>query len=354
MKNTILRVLPLLLLISFPALANQDNFKQLIQKEIVTGMTIANNSNNPIEYGEQGGTDSYQGQLNPKYWDKMGNYHFRLKKGVSATEAINSIFPTRRDQFKVLLECHSMMTSIIYRALLQGFGPSKFDELFGKEGSTNQKIVIKYGDLKASGLSPFFLKSNIPKKSVELGDWVYFQNHGDYLAKHPDGPWQGENAIYVGSKQNTQYYSGFGAAELSEEGMIKELQAAYNESQSANDVKILKDEWNVLQKWLVANSTYRKGNYFQLKSSLFSKISSNEDPEDFIDELFEPVAKTLGYESISYFSTEFDYGVEEYEEGQYLFWAQKIKSYQDTIPLSEIPGLVRIDRLDFGKLYKLK
>lgn len=344
----------ILLLGSFSAHANLKEFKELMQREIVNGMYIANDDDNPINYGEQGSLGSKQGKLNPRYWVKLGNYHFKLKAGVSASEAVESIFPQSENSYAVELECHSMLIAIIYRAMLQGLGKERFDELFGMKGSSNQKIEILYGDLKTSGLEEYFLKKNISKNKVELGDWVYFQNHPDYLAKHPDGAWQGENAIYVGESGGNKYYSGFGAEELTEAQMNAELLHIYNENQTENDQEILKREWDKMLGWLKENSEFQKEKYFQLKASLFEDIAFDEDPEDFVHELFEPIAKSLGFESVSFFATEFDYGAEEYEDGQYIFWVEKIKSYQDKVSLKDIPGIVRIDRLDFEKIYRLR
>ncbi|HXH30614.1 MAG TPA: hypothetical protein VNJ01_07360 [Bacteriovoracaceae bacterium] len=348
-KNKFLLLIALVLsLAAHSAFADLGAFKQKIQVEIVKGMEIANNDKNPIVYGEQGGQGTdFKGQLDTAYWQKVGNYAFVLKPGKSASRAIDAIFPTKPTMKEVRLECHSMMIAIIYRAMKEALGEEKFDQIFSR------KLVIKYGDLDASGLTKFFLRAPVPKSQMEVGDWVYFQNHDSYLHKHPDGPWQGENAIFVGKKGRDSVYSGFGAANLTEREMLKELQDAYNEAQTRGDKDILQSEWKKLLTWLVPNSIFKKQNYFQLSPKLFKKIPARVDPEDIIDDLFAPVAKNLGFASVASFSTEFEYGVDEVPGG-HIFWVEKINPYEASITISDIPGLARIDRLDYQKLYSLR
>ena len=329
------------------AFSDVGAFRKKVQQEIVKGMAIANDDRAPIVYGEQGGRGDFKGQLDPVYWQKFGNYSFALKPGKRASAAIDSVFPTSRSQKEVKLECHSMMIAVIFRALKEAMGAERFDNQFRKT-----PLIIKYGDLKASGLERFFLKTQIPKGQIEVGDWVYFQNHDSYLHRHPDGPWQGENAIFVGKVRGENVFSGFGAPNKTERGMLKELLDRYNEPQSPEDKAILAAEWKKLEKWLVANSVYRKGSYFQLSQKLFKPIPARKDPEDIIEELFVPVARGLGYRSVAEFSSEFEYGVEEVN-GMHLFWVEKTPSYEAKLDITDIPGMRRIDRLDYQKLYSL-
>lgn len=343
MKNILSLIL---IFLTFNSFASFEDFKRTIQSEIVNGMFMANDEENSINYGNQGNEANPQGELDSQYWQRVGNYHFVMKKGVKPAEAIKAIFPTDGDGY-TLLECHSMLIAIVYRSLMIAYGEERFNELF-------KTITIKYGDLKTSGLAELFTKKRILKNQIELGDWVYFQNHPDYLAKHPEGAWQGENAIYMGADDGQGYYSGFGAHELTEKEMIKELQLAYNAPQTDEDKRILKEEWDSLKLWLDKNSTYKKGKYFQLNADLFADLADDEDPNDFLDELFEPIALALGYSSIEYFSHEFNYGADEYDAGKYVFWVEKVKTYESQINQADIPGIVRIDRLDFKKLYQYK
>ena len=57
------------------------------------------------------------------------------------------------------------------------------------------------------------------------GDWVYFWNCAQYHVKHPGGAWGRENAVYKGSG----IFSGFEAAEMTEEQMNRELHKQYND-----------------------------------------------------------------------------------------------------------------------------
>ena len=60
------------------------------------------------------------------------------------------------------------------------------------------------------------------------GDRAYFKNKDNYLALH-DGPWQGENCIYVGlNAANEATFSGLGLYNRTEDQLRDAMQNAYN------------------------------------------------------------------------------------------------------------------------------
>jgi nucleoid-associated protein YgaU len=196
--------------------------------EVGKGMDIANTSGN-LQYTPNpvpGVTyNTAEGYLDPTYWVAITgqNWTFKLKDGQSASAAIDSLFnsPTR-------LECLSTTGAIFARSVRETIGAEAFDKNFGAKGKNNQDLVIgpNAPEYQASRMNKLINRVT-PASAADLlpGDWVYFWNCAQYHVKHPGGYWGGENAIYKGNG----LFSGFGAADMTEEQLNRELHKQYND-----------------------------------------------------------------------------------------------------------------------------
>ena len=202
--------------------------------EVGKGMDIANTSGG-LQYSPApvpGVTyDSAEGYLDPTYWVAISGqaWSFKLKDGQSASAAIDSLFngPTR-------LECLSTTGAIFARSVKETVGSETFDKNFGAKGKHNQDLVIGPNSPAYQTSRMQKLTSSVtPASAADLlpGDWVYFWNCAEYHVKHPGGYWGGENAIYKGSGM----FSGFGAADMTEEQMNRELHKQYNDGLDRTD-----------------------------------------------------------------------------------------------------------------------
>ena len=146
----------------------------------------------------------HKSRANPKYWERMPNGGFKLKSGVSPSEAIEDIFTYG---VAYATECATAMMIVYYKALLDTFGKRFFDEKFTNIYLMNWHINEPL--LKAVG---------IPRRTKDflLGDRAYFSNP-DVDPKTPE--WQGENVIVLPGG----FYYGHGIGITSAEGIVDAL-----------------------------------------------------------------------------------------------------------------------------------
>ena len=143
------------------------------------------------------------------------------------------------------------MVAIQLNALRAAVGDSKFDENFGsaeKPIPLQRRLRVKSGT-KGTPLETYMKdtaearkgeKGTANNRPAKVGGWHYFYNHPKYLLKHPNGAFQGENAIYVGrNKAGDQIWSGFGVSNVTEAGMLTEMKEAYNYGRSEGDYRVL-------------------------------------------------------------------------------------------------------------------
>ncbi|MBN1643173.1 MAG: peptidoglycan-binding protein [Anaerolineae bacterium] len=189
------------------------------------------------------------GYANPAYWVRVASFHWLLKPGVSASSALKDWL-----HGLTIAECNSTLVAIQINALRAAVGDSKFDEAFGsadKPIPLQQRLRVKSGT-KGTPLETYMKQTEAASKGekgtpnnrpAKVGGWHYFYNHPKYLLKHPNGAFQGENAIYVGrNKAGDQVWSGFGVSNVTEAGMLTEMKEAHNQERSQGDYRVLV-EW---------------------------------------------------------------------------------------------------------------
>ncbi len=182
--------------------------------------------------------DDYRmGYADPRFFDRIGYWDWRLKPGRSASEAVRSFL-----RGLTIAECNSVAGAANLDAVRAAIGDGKFDALFGSaDQPTDAAHLLRISPFTATttpSVAQFLTKTaaatgslgqgTIGHRPVRIGQWYYFANHPKYPSKHPTGSWQGENAIYLGVREGEQRWSGFGAENVTERYMLNKLVAYYN------------------------------------------------------------------------------------------------------------------------------
>lgn len=149
----------------------------------------------------------HKSRRNPQYWDRTSNGGFRLKEGVSPSDAIMDIY---KNGSKYATECATAMMMVYYRALISLYGAERFDMLF-------PNIYL----MNWSQIDPRLKEVGEPRKVTDklIGDRAYFANP-DVDPKTPE--WQGENVIIM---PDNLYY-GHGVGITTAERIIRGLNAS--------------------------------------------------------------------------------------------------------------------------------
>jgi hypothetical protein len=112
---------------------------------------------------------------------------------------------------RVTIECQTAVQLVYWRSILEIVGDDMFNKMY-----KNVNLHTHPGMETNAPRMLFFTKYHAVKTRNELkvGDWVYFKNYRYYLERHPNGAWQGENAIMVDREEKEDkkpHYEGFGA-----------------------------------------------------------------------------------------------------------------------------------------------
>jgi hypothetical protein len=193
-----------------------------LRDKAIDKMGQANASTDNLRYPTRSG-DPADGQLDPKYWDKVGFFQFLLTLDVKPAPAVRSIFGGKDN----VLECNSAMVAVEYGSMVEAMGSDAFNERMA-----GGSLIISPYHLPPRGVDqhPFYKEGMIETvtitstKDLIPGDWVYFRNIADYLTKHPNGFWTGEHALYLGDGN----FQGFGTTVLTEGEMREKLLDNYN------------------------------------------------------------------------------------------------------------------------------
>jgi len=143
-------------------------------------------------------------RCNEAYWNKDNDGGFRLKNGVSPSEAVSDIYNNGR---MYATECATAMVIVYYKALVDVYPKGLFDETFREITLMNWHSLDR--NLQEIG--------QMNRKSADIpADRRYFKNPQVDLAT-PE--WQGENAIDMG----TGKYYGHGVGIYPAEAIIRML-----------------------------------------------------------------------------------------------------------------------------------
>ena len=190
--------------------------------------------------------DYRSGYTNPAYFVRINWMDWLLKPGRSASAGIKAWL-----QGLTIAECNSALVAIQINALRAAIGDAKFDREHGsadKPVPPQKRLRIKTG-IKGTPLEKHIKWVDLDKQGgagtegnrpAKLGGWYYFYNHPKYLLKHPDGAFQGENAIYAGRNDaGEQTWSGLGVSNVTERNMLKIMAGAHNDPRTEADYRKL-------------------------------------------------------------------------------------------------------------------
>jgi Protein-glutamine gamma-glutamyltransferase len=171
------------------------------------------------------------GEADRQHWRKLGTFVFETPPGVSASDAIDGIC---RAKFRG--ECLGAIEITILQAARKAIGDDRFNALHSRG--------LKVGD-ETSKMNTRHFRSAAKVSVADMvpGDWVYMKNQDDYnkgLRRGvTPGPWQGENAIYMGRydvdanrvpvyrTDAAPRFSGMGAYNKDEAGLRQSLKEGY-------------------------------------------------------------------------------------------------------------------------------
>ena len=251
---------------------------------------FAERKRDPAKYRWQ---DSWRdGLASPAHFIRIGWMDWRLRKGVSASEAIKAWL-----KGLTIAECLTTIVAIEIDTLRAAIGDDAFDARFGSVTSAvpeqerlrvcpNSALTPLQGKTDASWAS--IDPAEAGKRPVKLGDWTYFYNHPKYLLKHPGGAWQGENAVYLGTnKAGQQLFSGLGATGKTEDALYDEMVEAYNRERDGADYARLLTTYAAnapevrkpSRAFLDHDTTYTRGLYEKYKARIPAKY--HEDAGEF-------------------------------------------------------------------------
>ena len=187
--------------------------------------------------------DYLKGYANPDYWEWIGQWQWRLKKGRSASAGVKAWL-----QGLTIAECYSTAIVSEVDSIRAAIGDQKFDELYGSEDKDVQPR-LELGQNGSNALSGGKLKyrdmaggqGTIGHRPATVGEWHYFYNHPQYLLKHPAGVYQGENAMLreETAPNGDQLWEGLGQRKVTERQMYANMMADYNRDRNEWDNKRL-------------------------------------------------------------------------------------------------------------------
>ena len=179
------------------------------------------------------------GYANSRFFYQPGEkggqrFRFYVREGMSHAAALQAWLsgPTVAD-------CKTTLIAIQLDAVRNEVGNGAFDKMlthFAGPLISAMERDTPLGMFMSPSLGSRTGKTGmVGARPAEPGERHYFANHPQYIMKHPDGLWSGENVIYGGLKGNgEQRWIGFGA-DHTEPEMLTLLLQAYNAPRSQGD-----------------------------------------------------------------------------------------------------------------------
>lgn len=150
--------------------------------------------------------------------------YFKLKKGTSPSQAIQ-----RLEEDLCFLGCNTFCTISAYKAICSVLNQDKFDYLFAADGPFPLTLTQE----ATSPLSKILKQHDIDDEcEIRKGDFCYFSNIKEYVAKHPVGSSRGYHVLC--SQENPHHYIGHGlgvlsgSVEIDQHEIERELLDCYN------------------------------------------------------------------------------------------------------------------------------
>ena len=183
----------------------------------------------------------HMGFANEQFWEKTGNFTFKLKEGCKPSQALLSFL-----EGPTVADCGNATTACYYKCILDIIGEEKFDQVFGSKGfalKITQRILDE--DSLLLGLAGFTQaakngESGVPgKRPLKIGEECHFSGVIWYGNKHPKGPGGGMNVLYIGDNaQGEQLFMAHGFEKpLTEREIIIRLIESYNRERTPQDEK---------------------------------------------------------------------------------------------------------------------
>jgi peptidoglycan hydrolase-like protein with peptidoglycan-binding domain len=138
--------------------------------------------------------DWHSGYADPRYFNRIGDLHWTLRPGKSASAALREFL-----NGLTIADCACAIVAVELDAMRAALGDEEFDRRHGSENGASHDLLLTIGQNRAgTPLETGMTVVDVGKRDLRVGDWVAFVNHPMYLLKHPGGDWQGENSDRAG------------------------------------------------------------------------------------------------------------------------------------------------------------
>lgn len=190
-----------------------------------------------------------------------------------------------------IAECATVLVAIQLSSLLQVVGDWMFDQMFGSVDPQKQptvhrlRITSNLSHCVPQGLIQAAGTTQQGQAELKLGAKYHFENHPDYLHKHPDGALVGENAVYLGFIANEHRFAGFGIGPVNTMQMCNILCGAYNAPRSQGDYRVLLESHSTVPPQTIALARQQQMSYRDIYQQYEHLVQQPYRTGDFPDKL---------------------------------------------------------------------
>lgn len=218
----------------------------------------------------------YDGYANIDFFDKTGEFSFKLKKGVKPSDALLAFL-----EGPTISDCGDVTLAIYYKVILDLIGKDKFDRLFNHNFSIQPIIEYPMSELLFfPDTSSNINIGKIGRRPLKLGAHLHFSGIKWYQYKHPAGFSGGWNVLYVGDRIDNnhgieQLFIGHGINKPLSEREINNLSLReYNFKRDQKDMAVIK-QYNLPEYDIDINELLR--DYY-----IIDKKEFDQDPTKFL------------------------------------------------------------------------
>lgn len=190
-----------------------------------------------------------------------------------------------------IAECGTVLVAIQLSSLLQVVGDWMFDEMFGSTDPQKQptvhrlRITSNLNHCLPPGLARGAGTTPQGHAEFKVGAKYHFENHPDYLHKHPDGALGGENAVYLGQGHDGPEFAGFGIGPVSAQRMCSILCGSYNAARTAGDYRVALEHHSALPRQTLDFARQQNGSYREIYEQYEHLVHQPYRTGDFPDKL---------------------------------------------------------------------